>query len=342
MNIRAACANTRLYAKMAFMPRILIVKTSSMGDVIHNLPVISDIHAHVPNAVIDWVVEESFQDIPAMHPGVTRVIPVAVRRWRKHLLRNKTWQEIGDVRRLLQKDRYDLIIDTQGLLKSAVISHLAEGKRHGYNHCSARERIAAFFYKHTHGVDRRLHAVIRNRALAAEALGYPPPITAPDYGIANGMQATPAFTGGQSYVVGLHATSRDSKLWPEANWIALGQALASQHMMLVLPWGNVTEEARAKRIAAQVPGSLVLPRLSLSTLAPILLGARAAIGVDTGLAHLTVALNIPTIAIYTDTDPTKTGLYPGAMARAENLGGRGADTPVSVVLMTLQSILPAG
>jgi heptosyltransferase-1 len=342
MNIMAACANTRLYAKMAFMPRILIVKTSSMGDVIHNLPVVSDIHAHVPNAVIDWVVEESFQDIPAMHPGVTRVIPVAVRRWRKHLVRNETWQEIGDVRRLLQKDRYDLIIDTQGLLKSAVISHLAEGKRHGYNHCSARERIAAFFYKHTHGVDRRLHAVIRNRALAAEALGYPPPITAPDYGIANGMQATPAFTGGQSYVVGLHATSRDSKLWPEANWIALGQALASQHMMLVLPWGNAAEEARAKRIAAQVPGSLVLPRLSLSALAPILLGARAAIGVDTGLAHLAVALNIPTIAIYTDTDPTKTGLYPGAMASAENLGGRGADTPVSVVLMTLQSILPTG
>jgi len=323
------------------MPRLLIVKTSSLGDVIHNLPVIADLHAHVPGLAIDWVVEESFADIPALHPGVAEVIPVAVRRWRKNLFHREiwreTWREIVAFRQRLAQHRYDWVLDTQGLLKSAVIAAGAHGARHGQDSCSAREPLATLFYAHRHVVARGQHAVTRNRQLAALALGYTLDDVTPDYGI---PRATVRYAGlPQRYAVGLHGTSRDSKLWPVTEWIALGRALAAQGLSLVLPWGSEAERLRAVQIAGAVPDAVVLPRLRLADLAAVLSGAGAALGVDTGLIHLAVALDVPTVAIYTDTDPALTGVLGGCRARSRNLGGVGETPSPAQVLDALAQVL---
>lgn len=324
------------------MPRILLVKTSSMGDVIHNLPLIADIRAHHPHAVFDWAVEESFAEIPRLHPAVSTVIPTALRRWRKQLGHAGTWREMAALRRQLQAEPYDCVLDTQGLLKSALISRLAHGPSHGQDRRSAREPLAAMLYQHTHYSSRQQHAVTRNRELAALALGYAVPTTLPDYGLQPQplAQAIAGIELPQAYVVGLHATSRDSKLWPVPHWVTLGNELRQQELALVLPWASAIEQARALLIASQVPGALVLPRLGLSSLAGIIAGAKAAVGVDTGLAHLAVALKRPTIAIYTDTDPQLTGIYPGQDAIALNLGGKSIATSPQQVLHALHPLLP--
>ncbi len=319
------------------MPRLLIVKTSSLGDVIHNLPVLADILAQHPDMHFDWVVEESFADIPALHPAVSAVIPVALRRWRKKPFSGATWCEMSAFRKRLQQVPYDLILDTQGLLKSALIACAARGVRHGQNRQSAREPLAALLYDHRHEVPRGGHAVVRNRQLAALALGYPLPQSPPDYGI-RAPELLPALALPDLYIVALHATSRDSKLWPEMHWVTLGRQLAEQEIHLLLPWGNDKERQRAQAIAALVPQSVVLPHLRLSALASILAGARAAVGVDTGLVHLAVALGVPTVAIYTDTDPQLTGVYPGH-SPAVNLGGAGRIPDSNVVYNTLKNIV---
>jgi heptosyltransferase-1 len=303
------------------MPRrLLIVKTSSLGDVIHNLPVIADIRAHFPDMEIDWVVEESFADIPKLHPAVNAVIPVAMRRWRRALFSKNTWAKIGDCKRKLKAKSYDLVLDTQGLIKSAVIGSFARGTKHGQDKNSAREPIAACFYQHKHTIPWGEHAVVRNRQLVALALGYPTPITPPDYSI-QAAKTKPPIKLPATYIVGLHGTSRASKLWPVENWIALGRHLSEQGLQLLLPWGNEVEHRRATTIAASLPQAVVLPKLGLNELAAVLAKAKAVVGVDTGLAHLAVALKVPTVAIYTDTDPSLTGLYPGLNSKAINLGG---------------------
>jgi heptosyltransferase-1 len=304
--------------------RLLIVKTSSLGDVIHNLPVVADIHTHFPDMQIDWLAEEGFADIPRLHHGVDSVITVAARRWRRHLSDRKTWSEITQCRRVLRDKSYDLVLDTQGLIKSAVFARFAHAPIHGQDSDSARESLAACFYRHRHAVPRGQHAVARNRQLAALALGYPMPETAPDYGLYVGLEKSDQqpFNSANPYVLGLHGTSRDSKLWPLENWITLGSYLTSRQISLILPWGNEAEYQRAQTIAASVPLAMVLPRLSIKDLISVFAGARAAVGVDTGLAHLAVALRRPTIAIYTDSDPSLTGLYPEDTAPAVNLGGR--------------------
>jgi heptosyltransferase I len=314
---------------------ILLVKTSSLGDVIHNLPVAADIARQLPGTRIDWCVESAFADIPALSPAVGKVIPVAMRRWRKKILAGATWQEIGDARRALKATRYDAVLDTQGLLKSAVIARQAIGRRLGYTADAAREPIAARFYDARFRVPRELHAVVRNRQLAAAALGYavPPEL---DYGIAappfaaDWLPATPL-------AVLLTATSRDDKLWPEADWIAVTHALVERGLTPVLPAGNDTERARAARIATAVPGAIAAPPLSIRQLAGIIGHARLAIGVDTGLAHLATALRVPTIALYTATDPALTGVLGAGFFR--NLGGKQRSPTVAEVLAVADEAL---
>jgi heptosyltransferase-1 len=319
------------------MPRMLIVKTSSLGDVIHNLPILADIRASIPDMRFDWVVEESFAEIPGMHPAIDNVIPVAIRRWRKTLLSRTVWQEVSHFRKQLQEQAYDIVLDTQGLLKSALIAHTAIGPIHGMDRHSAREPVAAALYQHTHSVPNGQHAVARNRQLAALALQYPLPATAPDYGI-KAPAVTLPMTLPSSYVVALHATSRDEKLWPMDNWIALGCELFVEGLPLLLPWGNEKERLRANSIAEQVPGAVVLPRLSLKELASILSGARGVIGVDTGLVHLAVALGVPTVALYVHSDHSLTGAYPADFKLSRNLGGIGQNPDGKSVLAAFKSI----
>jgi len=304
---------------------ILLVKTSSLGDVIHNLPVVTDLLAHFPDAAIDWVVEESFAGIARLHPGVRRVIPVALRRWRKSLLAPATWQEIGAFRATLQEQSYDLVIDTQGLLKSALIARMARGRRCGYAAASAREAMAARFYEATFEVPKNLHAVERNRRLTALATGYSVEGT-PDYGIA----APPAPPPPEPVAMLLTATSRDDKLWPQEHWIALGRALHERGLTCLLPTGSATERERAEQLAQAIPGAIALPPLSLPDLAGQLGVARIVIGVDTGLVHLAAALGRPTLALFCASDPALTGVV--ACTPALNLGTRGHSPKVDEVL----------
>ena len=291
------------------MPEIVLIKTSSMGDVIHNLPVATDILEHYPNAGLDWVVEEAFASIPAMHPGVRKIIPVALRRWRKSPFSKKTRAEFCEFRENLGEKRYDLIVDTQGLFKSAAIARLACGMRCGYDRHSAREPLAAFLYDQARPVERALHAVTRNRMLAASCLGYA--LDNPlDYGIR--MEAE-----NRGYAVLLHATSRAEKLWDESNWMELGNRL---EMKCFLPWGSPAERARSMRISSGIPGSEVTPRLSLDEAARLIAGASVVFGVDTGLSHLAAALSVPVIGIYCSTDPGLTGIL--SAGSGINIGGR--------------------
>lgn len=315
--------------------RILLVKTSSLGDVIHNLPVATDIHRHLPQARLDWCVEESFAAVPRLHPAVGRIIPVAVRRWRKALFKADTWREIGDFQQRVREVDYDLVLDTQGLVKSALLASRAKGPLAGYTGDSAKERLAARFYQRHFQVARELHAVARNRMLAAAALAYP--IEEPvDYGI-QAPDIALDWLPSRPYVVLLSATSRDDKLWREACWVALGQKLTEQGLGVVLPAGNPLERARAARLAAGIPGALAAPSMRIDALATLLGGARAVVGVDTGLTHLAVALKIPTVALYTATEPGLTGVYGAGIHR--NLGGKGQCPAVAAVLAELTPVL---
>lgn len=314
---------------MQSAPSIVLVKTSSLGDVLHNLPVVTDICRHVPGARIDWVVEESFAVLPLLHPGISRAIPVAMRRWRK-----SWWQSRGEMQAAcheLRDARYDLALDTQGLLKSALITRCTHSMRCGFAWDSAREPVASLFYDRTFSVAKDRHAVERNRQLAGQALGYIPQ-GEPDYGIRTADVALP-WLPAEPYAVLLHATSRDDKLWAEPNWLALGKYLSQTGVRSILPWGSEQEKARGARLSAAIPGAICPARLNLNEAAALLAHARAVIGVDTGLSHLAAALGVPTIGIYTATDPGLTGLYAGA--RAINLGGKNSFPTVAEVIAAM-------
>lgn len=303
-----------------------------MGDVLHNLPVVSDIFNHFPTAQIDWVAEESFSALPLLHPRVRSVIPVAIRRWRKAWLTSRT--EIKAALNALRAQHYDFVVDTQGLIKSALITRCANAPRCGFAWNSAREPLASWFYSRTFSVAKNQHAVERNRQLAGLALGYTP-IGLPNYGIQIPPLALPWLTQ-TPYIVLLHATSRDDKLWEERNWVNLGTHFAREGFQLILPWGNAKEKNRSERLAAAIPNALSAPRLNLTEAASLLSQAHAVIGVDTGLSHLAAAVNVPTIGIYTATNSGLTGLFAGT--RAVNLGGENCSPSVEEVLATLSQL----
>jgi heptosyltransferase-1 len=315
---------------------ILLIKTSSLGDVVHNLPVATDLARRFPNVVIDWVVEENFAELPRLHPAVRRVIPVAIRRWRKTLYSPATWHEIATFRRTVRADSYDAVIDTQGLLKSALIASQAIGARFGHDRQCAREPVAARFYDERIFVPRNLHAVERNRQLAATALDYRPD-AAIDYGIAAPPLTAPWLPKGD-YAVLLTATSRADKEWPEGDWQALGMALIATGLRCVLPGGSPAERARAGRLATSLGRAVAAPAMNLTELAGLLAGARLVVGVDTGLVHLAAALGRPTLALYCGSDPTLTGVLAGA--NAVNLGGPGAAPKAGEVVRRALQLLP--
>lgn len=315
-------------------PRILFVKTSSLGDVVHNCPAVTDVALRVPGAAIDWVVEEAFAEIVALHAHVRRVIPVAIRRWRGSLLAAATWSELAAFRASLRSERYDVVIDTQGLLKSALVAAQALGRRHGFDRASAREPLAARFYDVTHAVQGNLHAVDRNRQLAALALGY-----RFDDSCNYGLRAPPAIGPEAApipYALLFTMTSRDDKLWPEEHWRALGNALANRGLDCLLPWGTEDERRRCARIAAAIPRATVPPRMRLAEIAGLARAARCVIGVDTGLAHLAAALEVPVVGLYCNSDPALTGLH-GA-GRLWNLGMPGQPPSVDAVINALEAL----
>jgi heptosyltransferase-1 len=312
-------------------PRVLFVKLSSLGDVVHHFPAVSDLARHRPDVEIEWAVEEAYAEVVALHPAVKRAIPVNLRRLRKGFLSPSAWGAWRASRRALRLRPFDYIIDTQGLVKSGMVSRMARGVAFGLDRISSREKGAARFYDVKFAVPWSLHAVDRNRKLVAEVFGYAiDPVV--DYGLRTPFPI-PEWAPVTSYVVGLHASSRDDKLWPGERWIALAAALAGRDITIVYPGGNEAERAMARRLADASTNALAAPAMTLTQAAALIGGARAVVGVDTGLTHLAVALSRPTIGLYVATEPGRTGLAGSGIA--VNLGGPGKVPTVEAVLDAL-------
>jgi heptosyltransferase-1 len=286
--------------------RVLIVKTSSLGDIIHTMPALTDACNAIPDISFDWVVEENFAAVPAWHPNVKKIIPIAWRRWRKKIFSSKTLREIADFRHNLRAKKYDLVIDAQGLVKSAVFSRLARGVHCGLDWSSAREKQAAWFYQRTCKVVFQQHAVVRARSLFSQLLNYPLPVTEADYGI-NKNHFIKNNEDAGNYLIFFHGTTWATKHWPEEYWIELVKLANNAGYPVKLPWGTDTEKARAMRIAEVSANADVLPPLNLSGMAEVLAGAKAVVAVDTGLGHLAAAFNIPSVSLYGPTNPVFTG-----------------------------------
>lgn len=287
--------------------RVLIIKTSSLGDIIHTYPALTDAVRALPHIRFDWLVEESFVDLPVLHPAVANVIPLPWRRLRKRLFSLDTWRELAALRRRLLSQEYDLVIDAQGLLKSAMWTRFTRAPIHGLASDSAREPLASHFYQFSHSVAWGQHAIVRVRELFAKALNYAlPNMDETDFHIAPKLRVLPSEQS--TYWVFAHATTWDSKHWPEAYWQALILFARQQQRQVLLPWGDDKERERAERLARLTQHVEVLPKLELAAMTRVLAGAECVVGVDTGLTHLAAALHRPVVAIYGATEPGLTGV----------------------------------
>jgi heptosyltransferase-1 len=277
--------------------RLLVVKTSSLGDILNSFPAVSDAARARPGLEIDWVVEEPFAAAPAWHPAVSAVIPVGLRRWRRSLEPGA----MGAFLRRLRERRYDLVIDAQGLVKSALIALAARGPACGFDFPSAREGIASLAYRRHATASWELHAIDRQRRLFAQALGYALPETAPDFGL------PPPARPAHPRLLMLHGTTWATKRWPESHWIGLAQQALAAGVEPVLRWHGEAERAAAERIAAAAPGTRIEPAPDLETLRRVIGTASVVAANDSGPAHLAAALGIPSVTLYGATRPEHNG-----------------------------------
>jgi heptosyltransferase-1 len=317
------------------MTHILLVRMSSLGDILHTFPAATDIRRALPDAVLEWVVEEAYVPLVRMHPGVTRIVPIALRRWRRQLLGFKTWNEISLFRKLLKQRRYDAILDTQGLAKSALVAKMAKGPVYGFGPRTAREPWVTRFYDATYEFSPADHKVERYREVAARALDFRHEIEV-DYGIV--APPRPGFAPARKYCVLLHATARASKLWQESAWLELGRALEARGMTCVLPWGDEEEHARSARLAAALGHAQVPPRMSLTEASGLVGHAAAVVGVDTGLMHLAAALRVPVVGVFCDSEPLDA--QPLGAGRTAYRGGIGQPPAARDVLEALAGLVP--
>ncbi len=283
--------------------RILIVRVSSLGDVVHNMPVLADIHRQYPDAIIDWVVEESYIGLVRLNKHVNEVIPFALRRWKKNLLSSAVRKEFSLFLNQLRSRSYDYVFDTQGLIKTGLImgfsNTTSKGKKIGLAHKtdgSGYEPLSRIFHDKSISVERHIHVVQRGREMVAKALGYTID-TPPDFGLTV-PDEHPDWLPPEPYAVFFHGTSRDSKKWPRQNWIETGQLLQESGYNILLPWGSEREYEEASSLSALLTKSKVLPRLSITEAALLTGKASFIVGVDTGLSHLAAAYDKPTVQIY--------------------------------------------
>jgi len=296
---------------------ILMVKLTSMGDLIQLLPALTDLHTVYPAAKVDWVIDRSFQEIAHWHPIVRKPIISAHRVWRKNI-----WQTIksGEIAHFLQQLRakqYDYVVDAHSMLKTAIISWLAKGKRVGLDSRSATEKMSTLFYNQRYTVDRSLHVVTRLRLLLAQIFNYDLPKNLIDYGIRDHFFPPVKFALPKPYVVFIPNATWSSKLWSESHWRTLIQFATEAGLSVLLPWGNEMEHARVQRLA-QSPNTIVLPRCSLSEIATILQNAVGAVCCETGFCHLAAALNVPALTLYGPNDPAWIGTVGGHQFHIES------------------------
>ena len=277
--------------------KVLLIKTSSLGDVVHALPAVTEALLHNPDIEFSWVVEQSFADIPRLHSGVTKVLPVSIRQWRMHWWQSR--RDIFDFVSRLRETNFDLVIDSQGLMKSGIIAGLARGEAHGYSHASAREGLAGLFYKHGHTIEKQQHAVQRQKQLFATSFGYQSSETV-DWGL-------PIEISGGNKIALIHGTTWISKEWPIEYWQELVRLVRVDGYEPVVPAGNDTECSRAELILGDGSGE-VLSGLTLAQLAKALASCKGAVSVDTGLGHLAPALGLPVVGLFGATRPGLTGI----------------------------------
>ena len=312
---------------MSTSPKILLVKLSSLGDVLHNLPIVWDLRKRLPDAQIDWVVEEGY--VHLLEPllsrdgfkGIDRIIPFGLRRWKKNILSLATWKEFFAFRKSIQSIAYNVLIETQGLLKSAIVCSLAKKSPSAVvaglanaTEFSGYEPLARSFYNQSVQVPGQCHAVDRSRWVMCSALDWPliergdaPQFYPPEF-IASIPKSSVAGLR-SPYVLCFHSTAREAKRWSNDNWIALGKDLSARGYQLVFPWGNAAEKAVSQLLASQIPGALVPSAFSIAEAFSVIAGAALTVGVDTGLTHLAAVLNKPTVEIYCDSPLWKTEGY---------------------------------
>ena len=300
------------------MSGLLVVRPSSLGDIVHALALVGDVVAHDPAMPIDWVAEEAFVALVRLDTRIRNVVPMAFRRWRDAPLAPRTWAEFRGFRRGLRREDYAVVLDLQEQVKGAIVTRLARGRRHGFDRHSIREPLATWFDDVHHAIARDQHFIDKSRALAAAAIGYrvegPPRWQfAPP---------APAILPASPYALVFHATSRIDKLWPEDRWRALLAQFAQAGLTTLLPWGSAAEEERSRRLAAGMQDAVVPPRQTLPELAALARGANVVVGVDTGLTHLAAAIGTPTVAVFTATDAALAGVG-RAGAHALDVGGNG-------------------
>jgi heptosyltransferase-1 len=322
---------------------ILLVRVSSLGDVLHNLPMVADILRHHPEANIDWVVEEGYVSLVRLNPHVRRIIPFALRRWRKGLANAAIRAEVKAFFRTLREEQYDYVFDTQGLLKTGIIMGAARTRPGGHKYGlgngsedSGYEGLSRIFHSRSVKLDPRTHAVARGRLVAASALGYEVD-SAPDFGLPppDNQADRPGWMPREDYAVFFHGTARDAKKWATANWIETGHALAP--MPVLLPWGSPKEKEEAEALAAALPNARVLPKLSMMEAVTLARHAGVAIGVDTGLTHIAAAFLRPTVEIYADSPKWKTeGNWSPCIV---NLGELGAPPSAAQVIAAARGLL---
>jgi heptosyltransferase I len=294
--------------------KILVVRLSSLGDILHLFPAVSDLRRRFPAAEIHWLAEPAFAEVAGWHSAVDKVITVPLR------AHKKTWWKIpallSKLRGQLRAENYDIVLDAQGLIKSALLARLVGVAVSGFAAGSARESLAARLYQRTARVPDGLHIIEKNRQLVAAI--FTADITqAADFGLDEfrrkrmqaGLSGVLKNLTGQPYVVLLHGTTWNSKFWPEASWEELVRLLAQHGCRCLLPWATEAERQRAQRLqAAGGEHAQLLPKLSLTELMEVLLHARAFVSVETGIGHLAAALDVPGIMLHGPTDPAYSGI----------------------------------
>jgi heptosyltransferase-1 len=312
---------------MSASPKILLVKLSSLGDVLHNLPIVWDLRLRLPHAQIDWVVEEGYVNLltPLLtrdgFRGIDHIIPFGLRRWKQNLFSLAVWKAFFTFKKRLQTTTYDVVIETQGLLKSAIVCSLAKKSEGAVviglanaTEFSGYEPLARLFYKQSVQVPTQCHAVDRSRRVMCSAWDWPllESSNTPQFypaELITGISKSSIAGLNTPYVLCFHSTAREAKRWPDAHWVALGQDLAARGFQMVFPWGNAAEKALSESLASQIPNAIVPPAFTIEEAYSVIAGAALTVGVDTGLTHLAAVLDRPTVEIYCDSPRWKTEGY---------------------------------